>query len=390
LTYGGIGVKIFHTADWHLGKIVHGTSMLEVQRAFINDFIQAIKEESPDVIIIAGDLYDRSQPPKEAVELLDYFLDEIILKEEIPVIAIAGNHDSPTHLHFASKLLWDNGFYVVGKLEETNDPVILEDEFGEVHFHLAPFVDPSMVRNLYGDDSIRTYDDAVKTIVEKMIEKMNPQARHVFVGHFFVTPRGEKRENTSDSERLLSVGGIEYVNASHFSNFNYVALGHLHRAHAVSKSFIRYAGSPLKYSISEEHHKKSYYIVNLDKEGTVDIETKEINPMRDMRTVEGKIEDILRMEPSEDYIFIKLLDRTPVLSPMEKVRAVFPNTLHLERPYDQFVSSEDNEIHIKKEKQSDLELFQAFYKEVKGYAAEKEQLEIFNELVEGIFQEDRE
>src|SRR5690625_1396435 len=364
--------------------------MLEVQRAFINDFIQAIKEESPDVIIIAGDLYDRSQPPKEAVELLDYFLDKIILKEEIPVIAIAGNHDSPTHLHFASKLLWDNGFYVVGKLEETNDPVILEDEYGEVHFHLAPFVDPSMVRNLYGDDSIRTYDDAVKTIVEKMIEKMNPQARHVFVGHFFVTPRGEKRENTSDSERLLSVGGIEYVNASHFSNFNYVALGHLHRAHAVSKSFIRYAGSPLKYSISEEHHKKSYYIVNLDKEGTVDIETKEIDPMRDMRTVEGKIEDILRMEPSEDYIFIKLLDRTPVLSPMEKVRAVFPNTLHLERPYDQFVSSEDNEIHIKKEKQSDLELFQAFYKEVKGYAAEKEQLEIFNELVEGIVQKDRE
>lgn len=383
-------MRIYHTADWHLGKIVHGSSMLEVQRDFIEKFILDIKKDRPDVIVIAGDIYDRAHPPKEAVEAFDYFLDEIVRKEEIPVIAIAGNHDSPTRLHFANKLLFEKQFYIFGKLEESHQPIVLEDAFGEVHFHLVPFVDPSTVRTLYSNDSIQTYDEAVSAIVEKIKQHMDPNARHVFVGHFFVTPEGEKEENTSDSERPLSIGGIEYVKASHFYDFHYVALGHLHRAHFVKEKWIRYSGSPLKYSISEEHHKKGYYIVDLQKDGKVEIEVKEIAPLRDMRTVEGEMEEILQMEPSDDYIFVKLLDKTPVLSPMEKVRSIFPNALHLERPYTFISSITGKEIEKEKEKKSDLELFQAFYKEVKGYPAEEAQCKVFQELYEELLKDRRE
>src|SRR5699024_10470367 len=164
--------------------------------------------------------YDRVNPPPEAVELLNAFLDEIVLTLHIPIIAVAGNHDSPIRIHFGSKLMREKGFYITGRLEEIHEPVILHDESGEVHFHLVPFVDPSIVRQLYDDDTIRTYDDALLAIVNRIKQTMDPNTRHVFITHFFVTPHGEKKENTSESERVLSIGGIEYVNAEHFVDFN--------------------------------------------------------------------------------------------------------------------------------------------------------------------------
>lgn len=375
-------MRIFHTADWHLGKIVHGASMLEEQRYILEQFTDVIRTENPDVIIIAGDLYDRVNPPPEAVELLNDFLDEIVLTQQIPIIAIAGNHDSPIRVHFGSKLMREKGFYIVGQLEKIHEPVVLYDEAGEVHFHLVPFTDPSIVRQLYDDDTIRTYDDALLAIVKRIKQSMDPSARHVFVTHFFVTPHGEKQDNTSESERVLSIGGIEYVNAAHFVDFNYVALGHLHRAHAVRENFIRYAGSPLKYSISEENHEKGFYDINLNSDGTINIEKRTLTPRRDMRTVKGKLDEILKMEPSDDYIFIELLNRSPVLSPMEKIRTVFPNVLHLNRPFDQLIATEERTERVKKEKQTDTEIFTHFYEEVKGYSPEEDTLDIFKEVLE--------
>lgn len=375
-------MKIFHTADWHLGKIVHGTSMLEDQRYIINQFIEKIRQEKPDVIIIAGDLYDRVNPPPEAVQLLNEFLDEVVLTLEIPVIAIAGNHDSPVRLHFGSKLMQEKGYYIVGQFEKEQKPIILKDEFGEVHFHLIPFVDPSVVRNLYEDDTIRSYDDALKTIVNQIEKNLEENARHVLVTHYFITPQGEAKENTSDSERILSVGGIEHVNAAHFSNFHYVALGHLHRAHAVREKYIRYAGSPLKYSISEENHEKGFYEIDLQADGSVDVIKRKLTPQRDMRTVEGKLEDLLQKEPCDDYIFVKLLNRSPVLSPMEQIRSVYPNTLHLERPFNEIIPSQVPDLHIKKERQSDVELFSSFYEEVNGFSPKEATIELFKEVVD--------
>lgn len=381
-------MKIFHTADWHLGKVVHGASMLDEQSYILQQFTQLIEEEKPDVIIIAGDLYDRVNPPAEAVHLLNDFLDEIVLSLEIPVIAIAGNHDSPIRVHFGSKLMREKGFHIVGLLEEEIEAVIFHDESGEVHFHLVPFVDPSVVANTFNDESIRTFDDAMRVIVDRINVKKDPNARHVLVSHYFVTPQGERKENTSDSERVLSIGGIEYVNAEHFHGFDYVALGHLHRAHSVQEPHIRYAGSPLKYSISEEGHQKGFTVVDLQADGKVEISKRLFTPRRDMRTVEGTMEEILAMDPSDDYIFIDLLNKTPVLSPMEKIRTVFPNVLHLNRPFDQMIVTEEKIERVQKKQQTDLELFTAFYEEVKGFTPEEEAVNVFKEVVEDLLQTD--
>src|SRR5699024_3761183 len=158
---------------------------------------------------------------------------------------------------------------------------------------------------------------------------MDPSARHVFVGHAFVTPYGEEEENTSDSERPLSIGGAEYVQARHFHPFHYTALGHLHQAHYVEQENIRYSGSLLKYSISEEHHDKGYYVVEMDGDGIVTTKKRRLQPRRDMRSIECSIDELLQQEKNEDYVFVHLTDKTPVLMPMEKVRTVFPNALHV-------------------------------------------------------------
>ncbi len=242
-------MKFFHTADWHLGKLVQGVYMTEEQRVIMDQFIQAVEEEQPDAVIIAGDLYDRAVPPTEAVTLLDDVLEKIVMALGVPVIAVAGNHDSPGRLNFGSRLMQANGYHIVGQMTKEIEPVVLKDEHGEVHFHLVPFADPSVVRHLHGDDTISNHQDAMRLITNDIYQHMDPKARHVFVGHAFVTSHGESEENTSDSERPIAIGGAEYVSAELFDRFHYTALGHLHQAHFVLEENIRYAGSPLKYSI---------------------------------------------------------------------------------------------------------------------------------------------
>lgn len=381
-------MKIFHTADWHLGKLVQGVYMTEDQAYILDQFIQAIIEEQPDVIIIAGDLYDRAVPPTEAVHLLNEVLNKIVLELKIPVIAIAGNHDSPSRLQFASGILKQKGLHLVGQLLSETEPVVLQDEYGEVHFHLVPYADPSLVRNYYQDEAIKTHDDAAKKIVESIKEKKDPSARHVYVGHAFITPTGEEAENTSDSERPLSIGGAEHVSARYFLEFDYVAFGHLHQAHHVLAEHIRYAGSLMKYSISEANHKKGFYIIEMDGEGACQIEKRLLTPKRDMRRVEAMMEDLLTHPINEDYVFVTLLDQTPMLSPMEKIRSVYPNVMHVERK-NTFVKLQDGEKEsIHRSKLTDFELFEAFYKEVKGVEATEETTEVFKDILEEILKDE--
>lgn len=383
-------MKIFHTADWHLGKLVQGVYMTEDQSFILDRFIEVVKREQPDCIIVAGDIYDRAVPPTEAVQLFDRVLNEIILDLQIPVLAIAGNHDSPSRLHFASNIMEDKGLYIVGKLEKELKPVVLKDADGEVHFHLIPYCDPSTVRNVFQDDAIKSHDDAMKKIVEEITRNMDKHARHVFVGHAFVTPYGESEANTSDSERPLAIGGTEYVNANHFNDFHYTALGHLHRAHAVLANNIRYAGSPLKYSISEELHEKGFYIVQLASDGEVTVEKQVLTPRRDMYTVSGTMEEILQFDRREDYVFVHLLDETPVLAPMEKVRSVFPNAMHVERKRT-FVEMETVDGEPKKRFElNDVDLFKAFYKEVKGIDVDEETETIFKDVLDDLLKRERE
>lgn len=210
---GSTIMKIFHTADWHLGKLVQGIYMTDDQRYVLEQFLQAIDEEQPDAIIIAGDLYDRALPPVEAVDLLDEIIAEIVLKRKVPVLSIAGNHDSPTRLQFGSKLMSEAGLHIVGELSSNLQPIVLNDEFGEIHFHLVPFAEPSLVKHIFEDNNISSYDDAMKKVIESIVEKMDKSKRHIFIGHAFVTPYGEQEDNTSDSERL-SCSSVKSITSS--------------------------------------------------------------------------------------------------------------------------------------------------------------------------------
>jgi len=390
-------MKWFHTADWHLGKLVQNVYMTEDQEFVLAQFLAAVEEEKPDAVIIAGDLYDRAVPPTEAVGLLDRVLQTIVLDLGTPVLAIAGNHDSPSRLNFGSGIMKAAGFHIVGEFTYPFSPVVLYDAHGPVHFHLIPYADPAVVRLALGDEEIRSHDDAMRAIAGRIRAGMAPGERHVFVGHAFVTPHGEAEANTSDSERPLAIGGAEHVSAGHYEGFAYVALGHLHQAHPVGRETIRYAGSPLKYSISEEKHGKGYLAVEMAADGAVAVEKRLLAARRDLRTVEDYIDNIERHAKNEDYVFVRLLDEQPVLAPMERVRAVYPNAMHVERKSALLQMSglaadgAENGGGTSSRAGADmLTLFRSFYAEAKGAEASEQTEALFLEALREIDREDGE
>lgn len=379
-------MKILHTADWHLGKIVQGTSMLEDQKFILKQLIEQIDLLKPDAIIVAGDLYDRSLPPVEAVKLLDETFTAIVKTRKIPLLAIAGNHDSTSRVDFGSSLFSESRLFVQGKLSKEMESVVLEDEFGPVTFHLIPFADTPEVRYVFGDDEVKTNQQAMKKIIDA-IEETN--SRSVCIAHAFVTKNGEEKENTDDGERPISIGGSECVDSNLFKRFNYTALGHLHQAHFVDEEKIRYSGSPLKYSISEEMHNKGFLMVDLKEDGTVEIEKHQLFPMRDVRRVKGYMSDILDMPLSSDYVYVTLLDETVILSPMEKIRSIFPNAMHIERP----ITRNETEVVPLGESKRGMDtksLFNAFYQEILGSEPDEEMTVLFEELLDEELAEERE
>jgi len=383
-------MKIFHTADWHLGKLVQGVYMTEDQRIVLQQFLDAIDEEKPDVVIIAGDLYDRALPPVEAVDLLDDLLAEIVMKRKVPVLSIAGNHDSPTRLQFGSKLMRESGLHIAGDLNKDIKTVVLQDEFGEVNFYLVPFAEPSTVKHIFEDPSISTYDEAMKKIIDVIEENMDKSKRHVMISHAFVTPHGEREENTSDSERPLAIGGTECVSAEYFHPFHYTALGHLHKAHYVLNETIRYSGSPLKYSSSEATHEKGFLIVDLDKDGQATITKRAFIPRRDIRIVEGTIQEILRHPQSEDYVFVRLTDLTPVVGAMEQIRTVYPNAMHVERKSLPRLEETVEGHAVRREQMDDMSLFKAFHNEILGAEPNEISVQLLEEILQEMLNEERE
>ncbi|WP_372661971.1 exonuclease SbcCD subunit D [Cohnella sp.] len=386
-------MKFIHTADWHLGKLVQGVYMTEDQRFVLQQLVDVVERERPDAVVIAGDLYDRAVPPTEAVDLLDKLFAKIVIELNTPILAISGNHDSPDRLNFATDIMEARGLHLAGQLKPEPKPVVLRDEYGEVHFHLVPYADPAQVRYTYGNEEIRSHDDAMREITSRIEASMNPKARHVFVGHAFVTPGAAPQENTSQSERPLSIGGAEYVHAEYFKSFHYTALGHLHQAHFVSNETVRYAGSPLKYSISEESHRKGFLVVDMDGTGVVHVDKRELKPRRDMRRVVAPIEEIEQHSICEDYVFVTLHNDNPVLFPMEKVRAVYPNALHVERRVTAAAggsgtgSTASGDGSARREA-NPVALFTAFYEEVKGIPLSKDKQKLFAETYADVLRED--
>lgn len=402
-------MKIIHTSDWHIGKVVNEISMLEDQIHILDEIIDILNEEKPHVLVIAGDLYDRSVPPASAVEVLDGFLNKIVLELKIPIISIAGNHDSPERLAFASGMLKKQKFHMQGVLKDEIEKVTLRDEYGEVDFYLVPYADPAIVRHVYKDENIKSHDDAMKKIIEIIEEKMDKNKRNVLVTHGYVTFMGESSDENmalreaaideegrkvraglevSESERPLSIGGTDLISGKHFSSFNYVALGHLHGAQKVGSDRIRYAGSLLKYSFSEESQKKSVTIVDLNKDGEVNVVLKSLNPVRDMRTIKGDLDYLTSPEfyeklNKEDYIYALITDDGEVLDPMLKLRAVYPNVMGLRRESSRSLE-EENLVRGNHKTKTKLELFEEFYENITLKTFDEERKEVISEVLEEV------
>ncbi|WP_018392816.1 exonuclease SbcCD subunit D [Bacillus sp. 37MA] len=356
-------MKFIHTADWHLGKIVHGVSMTEDQRFVLQKLILLIEREKPDALVIAGDLYDRSVPTASAVNLLNEVLYQINVEMNVPIVAISGNHDSADRLAFGSTWFRQSRFYLAGKIEKEMYCPVIED----VHFHCIPFAEPGIVRHVYEDESIHSHHDAMKVIIERLSEKMDRDAIHIAVGHAFVTG-GE----TSDSERILSVGGTGNVGAELFSPFHYTALGHLHNPNAIRHETVHYSGSLLKYSFSEAAHTKSVSIVEVNGKGTLSVRREALTPIRDMKEVKGLFDEVMEMDETDDYMKVTLQDEGALIDPMAKLKQKFPNILHMERAAGKILSIET--VSARRKQKNELELFGEFYGAMTGldFTDEKE------------------
>lgn len=382
-------MKIFHMGDWHIGKLVNGFYMTEDQEFIIEKIYEAIKKEKPDVVVIAGDLYDRSVPPVHAVELLNKTMKKIVKDLNTKVIALAGNHDSNERVEFASSLLCDSGLYIVGNLKRKIDKIVLEDEYGKVNFYPIPYADVPVVRDLFEDENIKTHDLAMQKIISEILNDFNEDERNIAVAHGYVTQMKEDNFEAleeSDSEKPLSIGGTEYINSKHFEKFNYTALGHLHGPQKVGSDKIRYSGSLMKYSFSEVKQKKGITIVDIDENGDVDIEIYNLKPRRDFRVKTGTLEEIIKgfdnsSENYEDYIKVILKDKGELLDPMAKLRSIYPNVMELTREERVSRNSSRNVATNIKEK-SKITLFKNFYEDIMDECCSEEEINVIEKIIE--------
>lgn len=379
-------MKFFHLSDLHIGKQLHRYNLKEDQQMILKEVITYAKELRPDAIVIAGDIYDKSVPSAEAVNVFDEFLTDLSeITPEIPILIISGNHDSPDRLKYASEILKRHHIYLAGNVperpEEHIEKVTLHDAYGEVDFYLLPFMKPAYVKNIFVDGTPETYSDAVKEIIKR--EKIDyKDKRNVLVSHQFYV--GEKAESpeTCDSE-VFSVGGIDNVDIGSVKEFDYVALGHLHGAQCIGKPEIRYCGTLLKYSVSESTQNKSLTVVTLKAKGEKpEIENYPLHPLRDVRKKKGTLDEIIkesRETEKDDYISITLTDEIDPYKPKEQLERIFSHILEIRV---------DNQRTRTKLKEMDEELvmkdpftsFAEFYKEMQGREMNGEEETIMKEI----------
>ncbi|MBA4742860.1 MAG: exonuclease SbcCD subunit D [Azoarcus sp.] len=380
-------MRFLHTADWHLGRLFHGRSLIEDQVHVLDRFVALVRDVRPDAVLIAGDVYDRAVPPAEAVNLLDDTLSRIVLGEGVPVVLIAGNHDSAERLGFGARLFADHGLTIAGRIDAAPVVVPFEDAHGRVMVHALPYADPAQVRDILGVE-ITGHDAAMAALVARARAAHPAGARSVLVAHAFVAGGSE-----SESERPLSVGGSGTVDAAHFAGFDYVALGHLHRPQRAGADHVQYSGSLLKYSLSEVDHAKSVSLVELGAAGETTIERIALEPLRDLRRVSGTLDDVLgaaaRDGARDDYVFASLTDRGALLDPMARLREVYPNVLGCERT----VLSGFGGGAARRARSRKLDtraLFADFFREVAGEPLDAAQSAALDEALEGLARDARE
>ena len=377
-------MKILHLADLHLGKILQEQSLIEDQEYMLKEIIKIIKNEDIGAVLISGDVYDRSVPPAEAVNLLDNFLKILIKELKIKVFIISGNHDSKDRLGFGSKIFEDEGLYIESKYNGNLRKIEIEDEYGKLNIYMLPFIKPVEVKQYFEDDLENNYNTAINKIIKK--EKINKEERNIILVHQFVTA-GTVEPERSESE-VLTLGGIENVDVSNFDDFDYVAIGHVHRPQQIGRKEARYAGTMLKYSFSEINHNKSVPVIDFKEKGNIEINLKELVPLRDMREIKGPIEELLKKENYElgnvnDYIKAVITNEETIYDAIGQIRRIYPNTLKLEIRNSKTINGgQEQDLNLQKVKRkSELELFEDFYKSQNNVDLDEKQKEIIKDII---------
>lgn len=374
----------FHLSDLHIGKKVNKKSLLEEQEHILDTIVRAVEDRKPNGVLVAGDIYDQPVPSAEAVALFDDFLVRL-QSLGTQVFVISGNHDSAERIAFASRIMNRSGVYMSPVYAGETTPVLLSDDFGEVAIYMLPFVKPATVRYWAGEDTIKTYDDAVRYAVGKM--EVDPSRRNVIIAHQYITDA-----ERSDSEEV-SVGGVENVDASVFNAFDYVALGHLHRPQSCSRKTVRYSGSPLKYSFSEVKDKKGIVVVELGKKGDVRMDTIPLEPLHDWHDLRGTYDELTAKSfwdgtpYRDDFVRVTLTDEEDIPDAIGKLRTVYHNLMELQYDNKRTRSGMTTvggaeKVHEK----TPQELFSELYEKQNGQPMSDDQEAFLKGLVESIWE----
>ena len=386
-------MRIIHLSDLHLGKRVNDFSMIEDQKFILERILDIIDEEKPQAVLIAGDVYDKPLPPAEAVRLFDDFISRLS-EIDTEVFIISGNHDSAERLSFGSQIMDRQGIHFAGGYDGSTRCFSLEDEYGSVSFYMLPFIKPVHVRQAFTDDEkaaqIATFTDAVAYAIEKM--GIDKNERNVLIAHQFCT--GAERSESED----ISVGGLDNVDVSVFSTFDYTALGHLHGPQTPVADRIRYCGSPLKYSFSEAEQNKSVTIIELGekKDGMcrAHLRTSELIPLRDMKVLKGKFIELTdknyyKQIETNDYIRIILTDEEDVIGALGSLRSIYPNIMRLEYDNPRTRASAIVPDAEGNDSRTPLEIFAGLYEAQNGKPMDEEQSGLVSSLIEKVWGDEK-
>lgn len=376
-------MKIMHLSDLHIGKKVNEYSMLQDQIYILKEILRIIDNEKVETVIIAGDVYDRSLPPNEALELFDEFLYQLSGRN-VNVFVISGNHDSPERISYGGRMMTENKIFLSPVYDGNVKPITLNDDYGEVNFYLLPFVRPADIRRYFPDENIENYTDAVKVAIDNM--NVDFSERNILVTHQFVTGA-----ELSESEDII-VGGTDNVSGEVFDGFDYVALGHIHREQTVGKDNIRYCGTPLKYSFSEAKNIKSVTILDFNDKGNIEYSKIPLTPFSDMREIRGTYYELTlksnyESTNTEDYLHITLTDEEDIPDAIGKLRSIYPNIMKLD--YDNLRTRGSGTVDAIEniESKSPFELFADLFKQQNNQDMSEEQEEIMRNLIDKIWEE---
>ena len=376
-------MKIMHLSDLHIGKKVNEYSMLQDQIYILKEILRIIDDEKVETVIIAGDVYDRSLPPNEALELFDEFLYQLSSRN-VNVFVISGNHDSPERISYGGRMMTENKIFLSPVYDGNVKPISLNDDYGEVNFYMLPFIRPADIRRYFPDENIENYTDAVKVAIDNM--NVDFSERNILITHQFVTGA-----ELSESEDII-VGGTDNVSGEVFDGFDYVALGHIHREQTVGKDNIRYCGTPLKYSFSEAKHIKSVTILDFKDKENIEYSKIPLTPLRDMREIRGTYDELTLKSNYEntnvdDYLHITLTDEEDIPDAIGKLRSIYPNIMKLD--YDNLRTRGSGIVDAIEniESKSPFELFADLFKQQNNQDMSEEQEEIMRNLIDKIWEE---